>query len=114
MPSPLAHALGGLIVHVATAPSDELASRRRTAVTVGAALAPDLDFAWKLIDGVNHHQAEGHSIGVGLGLAALAGWTSHLLLDLLNVDTSPPIGLMAFWPFSDGYFKFPWPLFLDI
>ena len=134
MPSPLAHALGGLIVHVATAPSDELASRRRTAVTVGAALAPDLDFAWKLIDGVNHHQAQGHSIGVGLGLAAavvvvatvlrtprawglglaaLAGWSSHSC-SIHERDTNPPIGLMALWPFSDGYFKFPWPLFLDI
>ncbi|PYQ38893.1 MAG: hypothetical protein DMF77_23080 [Acidobacteria bacterium] len=135
MPSPLAHALAGLTVHVATAPAGELASRRRAAVTVGAALAPDLDFAWRLLDGVNHHQAQGHSIGVGLvvaaavtlvaaagraprpwalGLAALAGWTSHLLLDLLNVDTSPPIGLMALWPFSAGYFKSPWSLFLDI
>ena len=135
MPSPLAHALAGLIVHVATAPAGELASRRRAAVTVGAALAPDLDFAWQLLDGVNHHQAQGHSIGIGivvaaavtlvaaagraprpwaLGLAALAGWTSHVLLDLLNVDTSPPIGLMALWPFSAGYFKSPWSLFLDI
>ena len=135
VPSPLAHALAGLTVHVAAAPSDELASRRRAAVTVGAALAPDLDFAWKLLDGVNHHQAQGHSIGVGLGLAvavtlaaaaaqvprpwglglaALGGWSSHLLLDLLNVDTSPPIGLMALWPFTDGYYKIPWPIFLDI
>jgi len=52
MPSPLAHALAGLIVHVATAPAGELASRRRAAVTVGAALAPDLDFAWKLLDDI--------------------------------------------------------------
>lgn len=122
-------------MHVATAPAGELASRRRAAVTVGAALAPDLDFAWRLLDGVNHHQAQGHSLGVGLGVAALvtlaaavariprssglgvaalAGWSSHLLLDLLNVDTSPPIGLMALWPFSDGYYKSPWPVFLDI
>jgi hypothetical protein len=135
LPSPLAHALAGLAVHVATAPEGELASRRRAAVTVGAALAPDLDFAWKLLDGVNHHQAQGHSIGVGLGLAALvtlvaaarrvphawglglaalAGWSSHLALDLLNVDTSPPIGLMALWPLSHGYYKSPWPIFLDI
>jgi len=135
LPTPLAHALAGLIVHVATAPSDELASRRLAVVTVGAAVAPDLDFAWKLIDGVNHHQAQGHSIGVGLGLAvavtlaaaavqvprpwglglaALGGWSSHLLLDLLNVDTSPPMGLMALWPFTDRYFKSPWPVFLDI
>ena len=60
---------------MATAPSDELASRRRAVVTVGAAVAPDLDFAWRLLDGVNHHQAQGHSIGVGLGLAvAVMQW----------------------------------------
>jgi hypothetical protein len=135
LPTPLAHALAGLIVHVATAPRDEIASRRRAAITVGAAVAPDLDFAWKLVDGLNHHQAQGHGIGVGLalaalitaaaalsgvrrplglGLAALLGWSSHLFLDLMNVDTNPPIGLMALWPFSSGHFKAPWPLFLDI
>mgnify|MGYP003296406768 CR=1 FL=1 len=39
---------------------------------------------------------------------------AHLLLDLLNVDTHPPIGLMALWPLSSDYYKFPWPLFLDV
>jgi membrane-bound metal-dependent hydrolase YbcI (DUF457 family) len=135
VPSPLAHALAGFATHVATAPADQIASRRRALITVGAALAPDVDFAWTLVDGVNHHQAQGHSIGVGLlvaavvaaaaaacraprpsalGLAALLGWCSHLMLDLLNVDTHPPIGLMALWPFSTAYFKSPWPVFLDI
>ncbi len=135
MPSPLGHALFGLAVHIGTAPTDQIADRRRALVTVGAALAPDLDFAWKLVDGVNHHQAQGHGLGpglllaalvaavaavrgaprpLGLGAAALLGWCSHLLLDLLNVDTSPPIGLMALWPFSDGYYKAPWAIFLDI
>ena len=135
MPSPIGHALAGLATHVATAPPDQIASRGRALVTVAAAVAPDLDLAWKLVDGVNHHQAQGHSIGVGLAvaalvgtvasvrgvarpgglaLAALLGWCSHLLLDFLNVDTNPPIGLMALWPFSDGYYKSPWSLFLDI
>ena len=40
--------------------------------------------------------------------------SARLLLDFLNVDTNPPIGLMALWPFSDGYYKSPWSLFLDI
>ena len=135
MPTPLAHALAGVVVHVATAPRDEIASRRRAAITVGAALAPDLDFAWQLLDGVNHHQTQTHSVGVAvgvaalitaaaamagvrrplaLGLAGLLGWSSHLLLDLMNVDTHPPIGLMVLWPFSSTHFKAPWPLFLDI
>jgi membrane-bound metal-dependent hydrolase YbcI (DUF457 family) len=104
-------------------------------VTVGAALAPDLDLTWRLVDGANHHQAQAHSVGValgvgvlvaaaaslaglprpaGLGLAAFLGWCSHIVLDLLNVDTSPPIGLMALWPFTSGYYKSPLPVFLDI
>jgi len=135
VPSPLAHAIAGLAVHIGTARPEEIAARRRTLVTLGAAVAPDLDFGWRLLDGVHHHQAQGHSVGGGmadaallaagagarraprplaLGLAALMGWCSHLVLDFLNVDTTVPIGLMALWPFSDGYFKSPWPLFLDI
>ena len=49
-----------------------------------------------------------------LALAASLGWASHTLLDYLNRDTSPPIGLMALWPWSDAHYKFPWPLFMDI
>ena len=49
-----------------------------------------------------------------LALLAGAAWTSHVALDYLGRDTNPPIGLMAFWPASCGYFKFPWPLFFDI
>jgi hypothetical protein len=49
-----------------------------------------------------------------LGLLAFAGWLSHVVLDYLGRDTHPPIGIMAFWPLSQGYYKFPWPLFMDI
>jgi hypothetical protein len=42
------------------------------------------------------------------------GWASHVLLDYLNVDTHPPIGLLALWPFLGAYLKFPWPIFMDI
>jgi len=103
-------------------------------VTV-AAVAPDLDLLLRFLDGRNHHQAQVHSVGfallaallvfalaswrgwagaAGLGLGACLGWLSHLGLDYLSVDTHPPIGLMAFWPFSTAYFNSPWPLFLDI
>lgn len=135
MCSPLGHALAALSIHVLTAPdAAEGTSLKRALVVVGAALAPDLDLLGRFIDGQNHHQLEFHSVGfaflaglVGLLLArrlklsrgALAGsmflaWTSHLVLDYLAVDTSPPIGLMALWPFSSGFYHFPYPLFLDI
>jgi hypothetical protein len=100
-----------------------------------AAMAPDLDLLLKLVDGQNHHQAESHTLGTALvaGLLAWAiaawcgaerpaawgrliglAWTSHVFLDYLGRDTHPPIGLPALWPFVAGYFKFPWPLFMDI
>ena len=134
MPSPVAHFLAGLAVHVATAPAADLGWRQRTAITVAAAIAPDLDFALKPL-GLAVHQGASHSVGAAflagivvalgaallrwprplvLGLAAILGWSSHIVLDLLNLDTHPPIGLMALWPFTQGYYKVPWPIFLDI
>ncbi len=136
MPSPVGHGLAGLIVHVAASRDEgELHDVRRMGLVVGAALAPDLDLLFRLVDGRNHHDQATHSIGfalgaaalaallavvagwrrpLGLGVAVLAGWLSHLLLDYLNVDTTPPIGIMAFWPLSHSFYKFHWPFFLDI
>jgi membrane-bound metal-dependent hydrolase YbcI (DUF457 family) len=136
MPSPFAHAVAGLTVHVLSArTTDELRSRGRAALLVGAAIAPDLDLLLRFVDGRNHHNNETHSVGAAvlaglvaaivlpgrrlarpraLALLVALSWSTHLLLDYLNRDTHPPIGILAFWPFSSAYFKFPWPLFLDI
>jgi membrane-bound metal-dependent hydrolase YbcI (DUF457 family) len=136
MPSPLGHAIAGLTVHVATARDEaELSEPRRIGVVTLAALAPDVDFLFRLFDGRNHHQQETHSLGFAvlaalgcalafrlarrprpLATAAAVGlaWLSHVMLDYLNNDSNPPIGLMALWPLSRDYYKFPWPIFLDI
>jgi membrane-bound metal-dependent hydrolase YbcI (DUF457 family) len=136
VPSPVGHALGGLIVHVLTARDrDERTSLGRAALLTAAATAPDLDLVFRFVDGRNHHQAETHSIGAAvlaavvvwavarfrrrpraaaLGLATGAAWLSHLVLDYAGADTHPPIGILALWPFERGYYKLPWPLFLDI
>ena len=103
-------------------------------MTVAAAIAPDLDLVLKAF-GLAVHQGASHSVGAAvlagvavaaaaaiarsprpaiLGLAASLGWTSHLVLDLLNRDTHPPIGLPALWPFSYAHYKLPWPIFMDI
>ena len=134
MPSPVGHFLFGMAAHVATAPASDIGWRTRTAVTVACALAPDLDFAAGLW-GARWHQQHTHSIGAaalagilvagiarqsgstrwsGLGAAAFIGWLSHIVLDFLNVDTHPPIGILALWPLDGGYYKFPWPIFMDI
>jgi membrane-bound metal-dependent hydrolase YbcI (DUF457 family) len=136
MPSPLGHGLAGLTVHVLLSRDrTELRDWRRASVTVGAALAPDVDLMFRFVDGRNHHGCEMHSVGA-VFLAALTGllvfrllgwqrqpalafavalaWASHIVLDLLNLDTNPPIGIQALWPFSAGYFKSPVLIFLDV
>jgi len=136
MPSPVGHALAGLTVHMLAARDPiDLYDRRRAALIVGAALAPDVDLLFRFVDGRNHHNHETHSVGcalmagiaaflaakvwrwgrpANLGVGAALAWGSHVLLDYLNRDTMPPIGIMALWPFDDGFYKVPWPLFLDI
>jgi membrane-bound metal-dependent hydrolase YbcI (DUF457 family) len=136
MPSPVGHAIAGLTIHVLTARTrGERIDWRRAAIVMGAALAPDLDLAFRFVDGRNHHGQETHSVGmaivaggVALGIAILLrrsralafslavglAWASHVLLDYLNVDTHPPIGILALWPVSTAYLKFPWPIFLDV
>jgi membrane-bound metal-dependent hydrolase YbcI (DUF457 family) len=136
MPSPLGHAIAGLTVHVlACRRRHELLDWPRVALTAGAALAPDLDLLLRFVDGRNHHGGAMHGLGFAilagaagfllarvrrwvrpgaLGVAVAFAWSSHVLLDYLNVDTHPPIGILALWPFSRAYYKFPWPIFLDI
>ena len=82
----------------------------------GIATLPDLDLI------VGSHSTYTHSIGaviIATGLAltltrgrwpriavgVAAAWSSHILLDWLGSDTSPPIGIMALWPFTDGYYQ---------
>jgi membrane-bound metal-dependent hydrolase YbcI (DUF457 family) len=136
MPSPIGHALAGLSVHALTARDrEELDDRPRALSLILAATAADADLLLRFVDGRNHHQQESHSIACALlaavvfGLAARAlgraravafgaaaglAWLSHILLDFLNRDTHPPIGVLALWPFSSAYYKFPWPVFLDV
>ena len=135
MPSPLGHALAGLSVHALLSEDrGALLHRSRLLWAVGASVAPDADLLLRFVDGRNHHQGPTHSLGfavlaalagalyarasggpaLALSLRASLGWASHVLLDWLGRDTTPPIGLMALWPFSHGWFKSPWTPFLDI
>jgi hypothetical protein len=41
-------------------------------------------------------------------------WASHVALDYLGVDTSPPFGEMALWPFSHAFHISPVSVFYDI
>ncbi|MEO5895658.1 MAG: metal-dependent hydrolase [Vicinamibacterales bacterium] len=117
MPSPVGHALGGVIV-------GSLALRRPgwwilTACAIAAAL-PDLDLLLPVT-----HRGPTHSLtaaacafglawlvvrsrrdsidtrtAAALGLAVL----SHVLFDWLGEDSSTPRGVMALWPFSHAFY----------
>ena len=95
-------------------------------LAIGA--APDLDLL------IHRHRFETHSIGAALvaGMvgalmrwpvastrtrtffAVTAAWATHPLLDMLAPDRWPPIGVMAFWPFSRGFYITGWEIFLPI
>jgi len=130
MPTPIGHALAGLAIAGAAGASGR--SGRPAAILAFCAAAPDLDLLLRLIDGVNHHRGPSHSFamaalvalgtiflrraGLGLPAPALMGvaWASHVVLDYFGLDTSPPVGEMALWPFSDAFFASPVPVFYDI
>lgn len=131
MPTPVGHALAGLAV--AGLARRGVAPRPAHVVALAVcAVAPDLDLALRLIDGVNHHRGPSHSLGMavlvaitGLALGRLglgvpgglgigAAWASHVLLDYLGIDTVPPFGEMALWPFSREFFIAPVPFFYDV
>jgi inner membrane protein len=127
MPSPVGHALAGLAV------GWFLNSRRlswdRAGLLMAAAYGfvaavPDLDLLLPI-----SHRGASHSVGAA-ALAGLLAWGvtrrlrtalvfaaaygSHILLDWLGTDTTPPIGLMALWPFSREYYESPWRIFMAV
>jgi membrane-bound metal-dependent hydrolase YbcI (DUF457 family) len=107
VPSPVGHALGGLIVGEVLAPS-------ALVLCAVAGALPDIDFAW------GAHNRETHSLGAAiaaglivlawkrsprLALAVTLSWTTHVFFDWLGSDDTPPLGVMALWPInSDFYF----------
>ena len=84
--------------------------------------APDLDLL------VGAHSTYTHSLGAvvltaiaalcgragaRLAVACAAAVASHVLLDWLGSDTTPPLGIMALWPFTREFYQSPsscsWP-----
>jgi membrane-bound metal-dependent hydrolase YbcI (DUF457 family) len=47
-------------------------------------------------------------------LAMTAAYATHTLLDWLGSDSSPPIGIMALWPFNREYYESPLHVFMAI
>lgn len=103
---------------------DRLRLRRWILWLAGLGMAADLD----LLVGV--HNAQSHSLGaallvgatgafllwrrgtvagardaVNVGVVLAAAYGSHVLLDWLNSDTTPPIGVMALWPLDGAHYQ---------
>ena len=108
MPSPIGHALGGAIIGFLLTPAG-----RDVLMVAAVACGPDVDFLW------GRHAMETHSVvvaaAVGLGvwavtrrprlaLACALAWASHVVFDWLGSDDSPPLGVMALWPFTSNFY----------
>ena len=136
VPSPVGHVLGGVAAGwlVAGRHRDpgvrppgwlpHVAARwwREGAVFGALGAAPDLDLL------VGAHSTYTHSVGAAAIVAGLAyvlrgrrparwaiacglAMASHVLLDWLGSDTTPPIGIMALWPFSPEFYQSPLSVF---
>ena len=106
MPSPVGHALGGLIV-------GELVTPSALILCAVAGVLPDIDFAW------GGHNRETHSLGAALiaggivlawkrdprlATAVTLSWATHVLFDWLGSDDTPPLGVMALWPLNSNFY----------
>ena len=78
-------------------------------------MLPDADLLMGLHSGPTHGLGAAAVVGLAAmvlwrlspaaALAVAGAYASHTLLDWLGNDTSPPIGIMALWPFSRQYFQ---------
>jgi membrane-bound metal-dependent hydrolase YbcI (DUF457 family) len=127
VPSPLGHGLAAIAAgwSVAGRPDTSPALIKQVAILVAIGVAPDLDLL------IGRHSMETHSIGAAVIVATIAAWQrwpvaasrttiwiavalawlSHPILDAVGSDTSAPIGVMAFWPFSRAHVQATWEVF---
>ena len=77
------HSIGAALIVLAVAWAWQVHRRRRAANPGSTAAATPLRFA----------------------IAAACAYGSHVLFDWMGNDTTPPIGIMALWPFSEGFYQ---------
>ncbi len=98
---------------------------RGLAGLAGLGVLPDVDLL------LGMHRSVTHSLGAVFLVAAVAGgiapaarlsvaltaaaaFGSHLLLDWLGTDPSPPHGIMAWWPWTNQFYLSDTPLFMRV
>lgn len=131
MPTPVGHALAGLaIAWLSTAKRGQapFSATPLTAACVALAVAPDLDLLVGWHRGPSHSLVTAAVIGLTVGVlarwrgqapglfgwSAFAAWGSHVALDWLGRDQSPPHGIMALWPVSHDYWVSGLGLFAEV
>jgi membrane-bound metal-dependent hydrolase YbcI (DUF457 family) len=131
MATPIGHFLTGAAIGTALSRGSDVL--RTAAIGALAAVAADFDFLPGLMLGhLSHfHHQQSHSIMFALFAALLAmlfakegrsrwavlvglAYASHLALDLLTFDDSPPHGIPIFWPWSAEVFQSPVTLFPNV
>jgi membrane-bound metal-dependent hydrolase YbcI (DUF457 family) len=131
MATPIGHFLTGAAIGTALSRGNDVF--RTAAIGALAAVAADFDFLPGLMLGhlSRFHHQQSHSIMFALFAALLAmlfakegrwrwavlvglAYASHLALDLLTFDDSPPHGIPIFWPWSTEVFQSPVTLFPNV
>jgi LexA-binding, inner membrane-associated putative hydrolase len=128
VPSPIAHGIAGAVTGWLIDPQPARVSGRLV-LYAALGMAADLDLLVGAHSGPTHGlgaamivgvatwivlQLRGASSDVRTACASAIAYASHTLLDWLGTDSSPPIGIMALWPFSRGYYESSWHVFLAI
>jgi inner membrane protein len=129
MPSPIGHSLIGYIIYRASPMPVKAPPWQLIIFCLIAANAPDFDFLPGLLIGnaARFHHGPSHSIGFAILFGLVAGvfflrrlygfvisaslYLSHVLLDYLVLDPSPPHGVPLFWPLSYEYYMAPFAFF---
>lgn len=133
MPSPLGHAIAGVaagwLVGGAPPVLRDREAAKEVAVFAALGLLPDVDLLFGMHSGPTHGIGAAMVIGsIALvvarraavsrapqfALACLGAYLSHTLLDWLGTDASPPLGIMALWPFSRAYYESDLHVFMAI
>jgi len=134
MCSPVGHGLAGYILYLAWNRNYQLIGDwKKIVLYLFAANAPDLDFIPGILvgDANRFHHGISHTLGFSvlfaLSMYVMSGFKrkkdfiiffllyfSHVVIDFLTADTSPPFGVMLFWPFTQRYFISSYSVFFDI
>ena len=127
MPSPIAHGIAGVTAGWLVDPAP--GRRGRVILYAAMGMAADLDLLVGAHSGPTHGLGAAIIAGIGTWLvlqmrgasgaartacASATAYATHTLLDWLGTDSSPPIGIMALWPFSRDYYESSWHVFMAI